>query len=600
MTFPIFDPRNTQYKNPFGAIEAGGCCRLRILPPRGFGVKRAFLELELEQLGEKRSLPMAFDRREGDRDAFVLEFQLPETPGLIWYYFRLEGAAGTLYFGKNGLGSKPQAYQLTVYINPSGTPAWFSEGVLYQIFPDRFARVSLPDLAVLGKKGWLHENWADQPEWRPNDQGIITNSDFFGGSLKGIEARLPYLQELGVTILYLNPIFRAASNHRYDTGDYGQIDPLLGSRQDFEELCAAAKALGIRVMLDGVFSHTGDDSLYFNKYGRYDSLGAYQSKDSPYADWYGFSEFPDRYASWWGIDTLPEVNELSPAYLDYIARDQDSVVRRWLRRGASAWRLDVADELPDDFIAAVKAAERAEKSDSFLLGEVWEDATNKVSYGARRRYVWEGLLDSVMNYPFRNALLAYLLGGRAEDFMEAMEILRENYPPHTFYACMNFLGTHDTPRILTVLGTSCWPDSREGRAAYRLSPEEYALGKKRLLVAAALLFTFPGTPTVFYGDEAGMQGFEDPFNRGTFPWGEEDGEILARYKALANLRKNSAALQKGSIRYLRAEGPLLVYTRELEGRRVTALFNAGPEEIRLTLFGKNFSLPPVSAQILED
>ena len=596
----IFDPRKTEYKNPHGAVAAGGSVRFCLRPPRAMGLRGAALLLDLEQLGEKRAFPLRFQGRQGGLELYGIELSLPAQPGLVWYHFRLDSAFGPLYLGKKGLADQTP-FQLTVYRPAADVPTWFGEGVVYQIFPDRFSRTALPDLQALDKPGRLHENWMDMPDWRPDAHGKITNSDFFGGSLLGIQEKLPYLETLGVTVLYLNPIFKAASNHRYDTGDYCAIDPLLGDESAFSALCAAAKAHGIRVVLDGVFSHTGDDSLYFNKYGRYPGLGAYQSPDSPYASWYSFSHFPDQYAAWWGIDTLPEVQEDTPSYRAFIAGGESSVVRRWLRAGASGWRLDVADELPDDFIEAVKAAARAEKADAFLLGEVWEDATNKISYGTRRRYLWDGALDGVMNYPFNRALLAYLLGGPAEAFLEAMETLRENYPPAAFYNCMNFLGTHDTPRILTLLGAKNRPESREDRAAYRLSAEEYALGKKRLLLAAAILFAFPGAPTIYYGDEAGMQGFEDPFNRAAYPWGREDAEILSHFRALAQLRKASPALRRGDIRFLCAHGPLLAFSRNLAGEKsVLCLVNAGAEAACLTLAGQSYPLPPHSAKLLED
>jgi glycosidase len=294
------------------------------------------------------------------------------------------------------------------------------------------------------------------------------------------------------------------------------------------------------------------------------------------------------------------VNELDQGFLDFIAQSENSVVRHWLRKGASGWRLDVADELPDAFIAEVKAAARLEKGDSFILGEVWENSTNKISYGHRRRYLWEGLLDGVMNYPFRSALIAFLLGGTAEAFMEPLEDIRETYPPEAFYSCMNFLSSHDTPRILTVLGASAWPDTREARAQYRLSAEEYALGKRRLLVAASIMFTFPGAPAVFYGDEAGMQGFEDPFNRGSYPWGHEDEDILSHFRKLAQLRKKSAALRRGSIKYLVAEGEILAFSRNFDSEKIVTMVNAGNSKRCLELCGKIYHLSPISAIILEE
>ena len=362
----------------------------------------------------------------------------------------------------------------------------------------------------------------------------MRNRDFFGGDLAGVREKLGYLRGLGVDTLYFCPIFEAPENHRYGTGDYEKIDPMLGTEADFRALCTDAHALGMRVVLDGVFNHQGFVSRYFNGDGSYESVGAVQSQDSPYYPWYHFSHWPDKYDSWWGIYSLPAVNEADPSYRRYIFGGADSIIRRWLAAGADGWRLDVADELPDDFIHGIHAAARQAKPEAVIIGEVWEDGSNKIAYGVRRRHILGGHCDGLMNYPFRNALLSFLLGEDAFRFWQAMETLRENYPPFAWRSAMNFLGTHDTPRILTLLGTG--GDGREHdkdwRAAFRMSPGQYALGKARLKLGALVLFAFPGSPMVYYGDEAGLEGFEDPFNRRTYPWGREDGELLAWYAAL--------------------------------------------------------------------
>ncbi|MFQ6833006.1 glycoside hydrolase family 13 protein, partial [Butyricicoccus pullicaecorum] len=353
------------------------------------------------------------------------------------------------------------------------------------------------------------------------------------------------------------------SNHRYDTGNYKNIDPMMGTEEDFKELCAEAKKRGMRVILDGVFSHNGYDSVYFNARGHYDSVGAFQSQESPYYEWYDFSHWPDQYSSWWGIYTLPQVNELNSKYLDYIIEDEDSVIRRWLRLGASGWRLDVADELPDEFIAKLNAAARREKPDALVVGEVWEDASNKISYSVRRRYFQGGELDSVMNYPLRDGVMSFLGGSPAEDFAEKMECLRENYPRAVFYNLMNIIGTHDTPRALTVMGAKPedWSGSRDHRARARLIGEDLIAARRKMYLAAVIQFTMPGSPTIYYGDEAGLQGFEDPFNRRTYPWGNEDGSLLDFYRKLCAVRTQSSALTDGEIAFRKAEGGLLIYER---------------------------------------
>ena len=243
----------------------------------------------------------------------------------------------------------------------------------------------------------------------------------------------------------------------------------------------------------------------------------------------------------------------------------------------------MADELPDWFIEKLRAAVEEENPDAFVLGEVWEDASTKIAYNKRRRYLLGHELHGVMNYPFRTALLAYLRGGDAHAFEDAMESLRENYPPDAFYSSMNFLGTHDTTRILTELGAAYKPAEKAARAEYRLSPAERELGLARLKLAALILFTFPGSPTVYYGDEAAMEGWEDPFNRSTYPWGREDINTKAYFSQLGNARRHHPALQRGAIRYLYSKGPLLVYARETTDERLLTVVNASGDPMPLPI-----------------
>ena len=462
-------------------------------------------------------------------------------------------------------------------------PAWFGQGITYQIFIDRFFRYEDGKRPPAGSR--LHADWADTPDFLPDERGEITNSDFFGGNLRGLIEKLAYLKSLHVSTLYISPVFKAASNHRYDTADYMQVDPLLGDEALFTQLCARAREQGMRVLLDGVFNHTGFDSRYFNTHGAYDEPGAFESQASKYYPWYSFESWPERYSCWWGVRTLPQVNESHPEYMRYIFEDRDSVVRHWLRAGASGWRLDVADELPDEFIGGLRKSAREEKSDAVIIGEVWEDASNKISYGKRRRYLLGGELDGVMNYPFRSAVLAYLSGADAGDFVRVMESQRENYPEKAFYSQMNSLGTHDTARILTLLGGvgTQPPGTRQERAAHRLSPEERACAVSLLKVGAAIQFLFPGSPCVYYGDEAGMEGWEDPFNRRGYPWGREDQELVDWYSRLGRIRAESRAVQSGGIRYLCAEGALLVFERSLSGERRVLAANRGHRPETLTL-----------------
>ena len=581
----VFDPRSECCKKPYGAVPCGTAVSYTVRPLRAEGWSRCVLvaRREFSNLETETELPCT--GIDGDRNRFSGTFPAPAEPELVWYWFRLSRPDGcTILFDKSGwhTDGSVQSWQLTVY-EETPTPAWFGQGITYQIFPDRFCRLSVPDPAGMIGDRWVHENWSDIPEWQPDSQGEVRNRDFFGGSLQGILSKLDDLAAFGVTTLYLNPIFESASNHRYNIADYLAIDPMLGTEADFRQLCREAKSRGIRVILDGVFNHTGSQSRYFNADGFYPAPGAAQSQDSPYFSWFSFHPWPTDYDAWWGIKTLPAVQENDSGYLDFIIRDRDSVVRHWLRAGASGWRLDVADELPDDFIADIRTAMDETAPGSLLLGEVWEDATTKVAYSQRRRYLLGQELHGVMNYPFRNALIAYLLGGDADEFRETLEAIRENYPPNAFSSLMNFLGTHDTPRILTVLGASHVPDSKEDRASYRLSPEERQMGLARLRLAALVLFTFPGAPTVYYGDEAGMEGWEDPFNRACYPWGREDTELKVWFARLAHLRLDCPALQSGQLHWRWTSGPILAFARELNGQLLTTVINAADTPQSLTL-----------------
>ena len=579
----VFDPRCTLCKYPYGAVPCGAPVTLHVRPEGWEGFVRCTLLLRQEFSGQDREWELPAEGWDGERQRFSLTFPAPETPELCWYAFRFTRADGSVrYLDASGWCSEPQhRWQMTVYDAASPTPGWFGEGLTYQIFPDRFRRSHLPDMAKMPWGRRLHENWDDIPDYLPDGDGEYCR-DFFGGDLVGIREKLPYLRELGVETLYLCPIFEASSNHHYNTGDYRRIDPMLGTEEDFQALCQEAHALGIRVILDGVFNHNGKDSRYFNADGRYGTVGAAQSQDSPYYPWFHFHPWPTDYDAWWGIRDLPAVNESAPSYRDFIFEGEDSVIRHWLRAGADGWRLDVADELPDDFIAGIRQAMDETKPGCLLLGEVWEDGSNKIAYSQRRKYLLGGETHCLMNYPFRTAALCYLRGGDAADFRESMETIRENYPAPAFQSAMNFLGTHDTPRVLSLLGEGQTPADKAERAAFRLRPEEERLGKERWKLASALLYAFPGSPMLFYGDEAGLQGLEDPFCRGGYPWGREDEDLLAWFRLLGRLRKRPS-LRRGDLTWLHAQGPLLAFRRQAEGETTAAAFNAGDAEAALTL-----------------
>ena len=452
---------------------------------------------------------------------------------------------------------------------------------MYQIFPDRFFKSG--DCPV-GEHKILRE-WGEMPYFRPNEYGQVLNNDFFGGNFNGIREKLGYLKGLGVTVLYLNPIFEAFSNHRYDTGDYTKVDSLLGTEEDFDALVQEADRQGIKIILDGVFNHTGADSRYFNLYGRYDSLGAYQSTRSPYADWYSFHPFPDEYDCWWGIRTLPAVNERSESYRKFIL-GEDGIVRRWLRHGIGGYRLDVADELPEFFLKELRKAVKEEAPDAVILGEVWEDASNKVSYGVRREYLQGSELDSVMDYPLKNAIIHFVRTGNTAGLRETLAMLRDNYPAPALNCLMNILGTHDTPRILTALCCEELADKEEMARTF-LSDEAKRRGKELLKTAALLQFTLPGVPCVYYGDENGMEGYADPFCRGCYDWEHPDEELRGFYSKLGALRSGvlAEAFRDGEYEEIYADASCLVYMRKA-AQSAYVFVNRSDTEYRITFSGK--------------
>ncbi len=490
--------------------------------------------------------------------------------GLYYYSFYVENegniTCGYMEMGYFSHTEHVNGFLLTVHSSDYQTPDWFKGGVMYQIFPDRFYKEgSMPDI-----KGRVRrDDWGATPEYRPNEYGKVLNNDFFGGNLKGIEQKLPYLKDLGVTVIYLNPVFEAASNHRYDTSDYMKIDPFLGTEQDFSHFVHSAKSQGIRVILDGVFNHTGDNSVYFNKYGEYPSVGAYQSKDSPYYSWYSFQEFPDKYSSWWGIDILPEVNENSKEYQNFIF-EKGGVLKKWLGFDIGGYRLDVADELPDFFLKKLRKSVKEENPEAIIIGEVWEDASNKIAYSKRREYLQGYELDSVMNYPLKDGIIRYIQYGNAAELCNTVRALINHYPKQTIDCLMNILGTHDTARILTVLG-GIYCNSKDEMAlesAY-LSPERKEIAIEKLKMAAVLQYTLPGVPCLYYSDENGAEGHIDPFCRRCFDWKRLNEPLIKFYQKLGKLREKYYDIFKdGDFEEIKVAQGLFLYKRKKEEKEI--------------------------------
>ncbi len=539
----FYNSQDLKYKSPFGALKSSSLANFRLDVECDVDVK-AFMSFNKQLIEMKRA------SLDGHFYTFEYTYNVPQEPGLVYYHFVIETPYHRVFYGNNSdrlqaIGKKydisPIDYQITVY-DDFTVPKWAKGKIMYQIFPDRFYKEE-----ILKSPFWdryFHENWDDLPFIEGDfPSKTMENSDFFGGNLRGIINKLDYIQGLGVGIIYLNPIYRAYSNHRYDLADYMSIDDSLGTKDDLKELCDKAKKRGIHIILDMVFSHTGSDSIYFNKKNTFESLGAYKHKDSPYRSWYTFLPH-GKYESWWGIDTLPNVDETNPTFIKHIL---DSL-EMWMDLGVKGFRLDVADELPDDLIKAIRRKIKDIDPESILIGEVWEDASNKESYGVKREYLFGYELDSVMNYPFRKVLIDYSLGHiDGKTFCRQIMIIKENYPKEVFEVLMNMLGTHDVSRILTLLGGQWklegYPRKKQGKV--KLNKEEYEKALKRLDFILNLLVLLPGIVSIYYGDEAGLEGLKDPFNRKTFPWDKINEEVMEIYKKALEKRSNSELLKYG-------------------------------------------------------
>lgn len=574
--FAVHDAYVEAYRSPLGAVEDGSEVKLSI---RSFG---GFKSAKLCVYADGYSAEYDMQR---DGDCFSCSFT-PEKPAALWYRFKLctESGERRLCAGNDGHFSvlsdaANDGFRLTVYKRGFTTPEWFSGRIMYQIFPDRFgfedASEGIEYHKALGQTPELHGSINEPVRWLPRSfEKDYAPDDFYGGSLRGITKKLPYLKELGVGVIYLNPIFEARSNHRYDTSDYGKIDPILGNEQDYVNLCAEAARLGIGIINDGVFSHTGADSIYFNRYGSYPTLGAYQGAQSQFYPWYDFRHFPDDYRCWWNFKDLPEVNEQNAAWQDYIIGGNDSIVRRWLRCGASGWRIDVADELPDEVLSLIRDAAKAEKPDSVIIGEVWEDAVIKNSYGKMRNYALGYSLDSVMNYPFRSAVIDFALKRKTafelRDFLLGQQ---HNYPQPMYRCLMNLLGSHDVERLHTALAFDYDVKALDRRQQAELTlTEEQTLRAMRLQrLCAAIQYCVPGVPCLYYGDEECLDGGRDPFNRKPF----EPSNIGLHnfYARLGEIRSFSPALTGSSMQILTPSADVFIILRQAGNEKIACVIN---------------------------
>lgn len=570
-----FNSRKIECKSPYGAVKCGEKLSLHFPIASWVSVDKMYVFIRLGDVSTP--VEMRFEKSENGFSVYTADYVF-DAAGIYYYRFEMRNRDGVWYYGRgeNGesvCGENLPEWQLTVYKSTYKTPDFAKGNIIYHVFVDRFNRA---DGVKTKRKYRLHESFSESPEVVSAD-GKYYADDFFGGNFNGIREKLDYLEELGVGIIYLSPIFKAYSNHRYDTGDYLKVDELLGTEDDFKRLLDAAHEKGMKIILDGVFNHSGADSLYFNKFGTYDSLGAYQSKSSPYYDWYYFKKFPDEYACWWGCDNVPDLNKSNKDYRALVF-GKNGVVEKWQKLGADGWRLDVVDELPIDFVNLLIKKIKSVNKDALVIGEVWEDASTKVSYGELRPYLLGDQLDGTMNYPFMNAIIAYVRDGDEKFFKDTVQSILENYPKETVYCLMNSLGTHDTVRIINALSdvrAHGW--SKTHKLGYKLPDSEYEKAKKKLYLASVLQFTLPGIPSIFYGDEAGLQGFDDPINRRPYPWGSEDKEILAHYKKLGRIRRENRAVFSGGFN-MRDENGLVAYERTSGDDEILIAVNADADD----------------------
>lgn len=591
----LHQTRNILYRKPFGAVPTDEKVYIAVQIQEVSQVLDCYLNYSygLQCFSEGKAT-MNLSNNPEKSTFFECSIKAPDEYGLLFYWFEIITENGIVYYGYNankrdgsGLTSttKPnilptspvemRPFQITVYDRAFKTPDWFKGSVLYQIFPDRFARDQKFSFDIMKNikntpERIFHENWDEEVDYKGNKETGYLACDFFGGNIKGMTERLDYLKDLGVETIYCNPIFESRSNHRYDTGNYENVDPILGTNEDFVNFAKEAKNRSIKLILDGVFSHTGADSIYFNKLNRYDSPGAYQDAEgkvkSPYFSWYHFNLQHGyiSYDSWWGFSDLPCVNENDLQYKEYIM-SENGIARTWLKRGATGWRLDVSDEIPDGFLRELRKTIKRENVEAVILGEVWEDASNKISYGAYRDFLFGSTHDCVMGYPFRNAVIGWLSGKTSVmDMRNALESIRENYPLEAFYCNMNLISSHDVPRAITELAGEQWVQERVDQSNKRLNYEQRVFGEKLLKLAMLIQFTYPGTPSIYYGDEIALEGYRDPFNRRTFPWHVVDGnqiEIKQWLTALLAFRKQYQIFKTGLFEFVKTEEDVLVYRR---------------------------------------
>lgn len=577
---------NSKNFSSFGAFSFDKKVDFSLMIPRRCGATNVSMHLFGEGIENHKyqKFDFVWTGIDGAYDLYSCTIDMAQIGVGLYYYKYQVSAEKTFYLGdgyrlgelsiiendSNGL------IQLLIFNEKSNCAKWMHGGIMYQIFVDRFNKSGK---CKPKKYAIMNDDWYNGiPQFADVPGGYVENNMFFGGDLYGVVEKLDYIKDLGVNCLYLCPIFDAYSNHKYDTADYMSIDSMFGSEKALDLLIKEAKKRDMHIIFDGVFNHTGSHSIYFNKDGNYDSIGAYQSKKSPYYEWYNFREFPDNYECWWDVKILPRVNSNNKSYQDFILGD-GGVVEKWMKKGIDGFRLDVADELSDDFLKRLNQKVKSINPNGVVYGEVWEDASNKIAYDKRKKYFLGNELDSVMNYPLRNAVIDYIKYGNFERFYSTCKMLHSHYPKHNSDLLMNLLGTHDTERILTVLGG----ESGQGYTNKELSTKKMSKNEIKnaiclLKLAYTIIATVPGIPCIYYGDEAGMQGYRDPFNRLPFPWGKENKELVDFYKKIGSIRRKEPLYKDGYFKMIECNKDVLSFARYNDNGFVLTVINRSDEK----------------------
>ena len=446
-------------------------------------------------------------------------------------------------------------------------PDWAKGKIMYHIFVDRYNRGSKESLKEMPRRT-IYKSFDDEMIIGPNKDGIW-NADFYGGDLQGIIEKLDYIKSLGVSILYLSPIVYSQSNHRYDASDYENVDPYAGCNEDLVLLCKIAHQKGMKVILDAVFNHTGNDSKYFNEYNSFDTIGAFQSKDSPYYSFYKKHDANGKtyFHYWWGMPNLPVCDGYSKTWQDYIL-SENGVIDKWFKLGIDGLRLDVADELTDDFIEKIRIAVKRNKEDGFILGEVWKNPMRM-----NRSYIESGKgMDSVMNYSLIDALIRYFKYGDINKLSYIIKDIKNEYPADTINTLMNFTSTHDISRAINLFSSNDFNEYAEWAwdlknndlnycKNFKLTKEQYELGKDIYQAYVWVLTFMPGILSIFYGDEVGLQGLGNLANRKPFPWNREDINLLNYFKEIGNIRQKESFLQEADLNILDINKNYLMFER---------------------------------------